>query len=92
MSKKLLLLTYFLIMGLLSFAQTKVVNGKVIDETGNPIPGVTVMQKGSKKGTQTDKDGNFSITISEKSKELVFSSETSSNGRQLAEATRLLDL
>jgi len=44
----------------LSFAQEKTVTGKVSDASG-PLPGVTVIIKGTKTGTQTDFDGNYSI-------------------------------
>ena len=44
----------------ISFAQEKTVTGKVTDASG-PLPGVTVIIKGTKTGTQTDFDGNFSI-------------------------------
>ncbi|WP_457616705.1 SusC/RagA family TonB-linked outer membrane protein [Lutibacter sp.] len=43
-----------------SFAQEKTVTGKVSDASG-PLPGVTVVIKGTKTGTQTDFDGNYSI-------------------------------
>jgi TonB-linked SusC/RagA family outer membrane protein len=44
----------------ISFAQEKTVTGKVSDASG-PLPGVTVLIKGTKTGTQTDFDGNYSI-------------------------------
>lgn len=43
-----------------SFAQEKTVTGNVSDASG-PLPGVTVIVKGSNTGTQTDFDGNYSI-------------------------------
>ena len=43
-----------------SFAQEKTVTGVVSDKTG-PIPGANVVVKGTKRGTQTDFDGKFSI-------------------------------
>ena len=43
-----------------SFAQEKTVTGKVSDASG-PLPGVTVVVKGTNTGTQTDFDGNYSI-------------------------------
>ena len=48
----------------LSFAQEKTVTGKVADADGLPIPGVNIKVKGTKQGTQTDFDGNFSIEAS----------------------------
>lgn len=43
------------------FAQTRQVKGKVTDETGTPLPSVTVLLSGSKKGVQTDVNGSFRI-------------------------------
>ncbi|PKQ43569.1 alpha-2-macroglobulin [Confluentibacter flavum] len=37
------------------------VSGTVFDESGNPLPGVTILIKGTSTGTSTDFDGNFSI-------------------------------
>ena len=44
----------------ITFAQEKTVTGTVSDESG-PLPGVTVLIKGTNNGTQTDFDGNYSI-------------------------------
>ncbi len=44
----------------ITFAQEKIVTGKVSDASG-PLPGVTVIMKSTKTGTQTDFDGNYSI-------------------------------
>ncbi len=41
------------------------VTGTVSDETGNPIPGVTVSVKGKSQGTITDLNGNFSLEVNE---------------------------
>ena len=60
-------------LALVSFAQ-KIIKGKVTDENGSPIVGVSVIEKTSKKGTQTDQQGNFSITVPPSAKALVFSS------------------
>ncbi|RAV27794.1 SusC/RagA family TonB-linked outer membrane protein [Sinomicrobium soli] len=39
------------------------VTGKVIDETGAPLPGATVLEKGTTNGVITDFDGNFAIEV-----------------------------
>jgi TonB-linked SusC/RagA family outer membrane protein len=44
----------------ISFAQEKTVTGVVSDATG-PIPGVNVIVKGTKRSTQTDFNGSYSI-------------------------------
>src|SRR5882757_7290507 len=42
-------------------AQTITVSGTVKDETGQPVQGVSVSEKGSKSGTQTDESGKFTL-------------------------------
>ncbi len=44
----------------LSFAQEKTVKGVVSDASG-PLPGVTVLVKGTNKGAQTDFDGKYTV-------------------------------
>jgi len=44
-----------------TFAQEKTITGTVSDETG-PLPGVSILIKGTTTGTETDFDGNYSIT------------------------------
>ncbi|MDC1105547.1 TonB-dependent receptor [Prolixibacteraceae bacterium] len=41
--------------------EKRVVKGRVVDENGEPMPGVTVFIKETKTGTVTDFDGNFTI-------------------------------
>jgi TonB-linked SusC/RagA family outer membrane protein len=45
-------------------AQDAVVNGKVLDENGLPIPGVTILIKGTTKATSSDMDGVYQIKAS----------------------------
>jgi len=40
------------------------VKGKVVDETGTPLPGASIQQKGTTIGTITDTDGNFTLSVS----------------------------
>lgn len=56
----------------LTFAQERAVSGIVSDNSGMPLPGVSVLVKGTKSGTQTDFDGKFSIKATS-SQVLVFS-------------------
>jgi len=56
-------------------AQTsRTVTGKVTDEKGNPVVGASVIVKGGTKGTVTDDNGNYTITIPQSSKSLIVSS------------------
>lgn len=73
MNKLLLLLIILFFIPFSMMAQDKTITGKVTDESGVAVAGVNVIVKGAKKGTQTDKDGNFSITVTGKT-ELVFTS------------------
>lgn len=43
--------------------KSKVISGKVIDESKNPLPGVTILLKGTTTGVVTNVDGIFSIII-----------------------------
>lgn len=47
---------------LAGYAQSITISGKVSDEGGLPIPGASVVEKGTTNGTSTDLDGNFQIT------------------------------
>ena len=56
----------------ITFAQEKTVTGTVIDEDGLPLPGVNVIVEGTMRGTQTDFDGNYNISV-QSTDVLVFS-------------------
>ncbi|MCB4799234.1 SusC/RagA family TonB-linked outer membrane protein [Neotamlana laminarinivorans] len=55
-----------------AFAQEKTVSGMVTDATGLPLPGTTIVIKGTNKGASTDFDGKYSISTNEGST-IVFS-------------------
>jgi TonB-linked SusC/RagA family outer membrane protein len=63
MNKLLLLLFASLCLSLNLSAQNRTIKGRVVDENGNPVSGANVLVKGTTKGVQTDKNGNFSITV-----------------------------
>lgn len=67
-----LLVLLVVLMAQLTFAQERSVSGTVSDNAGLPIPGVSVLVKGTKSGTQTDFDGKFIIKV-DASQTLVFS-------------------
>ncbi len=48
----------------ITFAQERTVTGTVTDISGLPLPGVSILLKGTSTGTQTDFDGKFSISAS----------------------------
>ena len=65
----------FLTIGLTALAQVSGVSGKVVDENGEPLVGVSVVVKGTSTGTITTADGSYSLPSSvSKNATLVFSS------------------
>lgn len=59
----------------ISFAQDRVITGKVTDsKDGSPLQGATVAAKGSRSGAQTGADGTFSLSVSASVNALVISS------------------
>ncbi|WP_209332507.1 SusC/RagA family TonB-linked outer membrane protein [Lunatimonas salinarum] len=73
--KKNLLFTLFLgLIMQLSFAQTAEVRGTIISSEGNePIPGASVLVKGTTIGSVSDMDGNYMVNVPAGSNVLVFS-------------------
>lgn len=57
----------------LSLAQQRVVTGLVTENDGNPLPGVTIMEKGTTNGTLSDSKGQYRITLATNNPVLVFS-------------------
>ena len=49
------------------------VSGVVTDDTGSPVPGVNVVEKGTTNGTATDVDGRYSLLVGNADAVLVFS-------------------
>ena len=39
------------------------VKGVVKDDSGEPLIGVTILEKGTSNGTVTDTDGNYSLSV-----------------------------
>ncbi|MBL0057510.1 MAG: SusC/RagA family TonB-linked outer membrane protein [Chitinophagaceae bacterium] len=63
MRRFLSLFTMLMLCGVLAFAQSRVVSGKVTDSDGNPVPFATVKIKGSKVGLSADQNGAFSLNV-----------------------------
>lgn len=76
MRQKLLLIWLCLIIGSmgLSFGQDpRTITGKVTDERGEALPGVSIVAKGTTIGTTTDVDGRFTLTVPDNASKLVLS-------------------
>lgn len=86
-------LPLLLLFSFVSFAQNKVITGRISDPGGSGIPGVSVTVKGESRGTSSGSDGSYSISVPANATILVFSSvgyapqEIPINGRNSVSAT-----
>lgn len=65
--KHKLLLFVFLLSALSLSAEERIVTATVLDkQTGDPLIGVNIIEKGTSNGTVTDIDGNFTLKVSDK--------------------------
>ncbi|MFN4147052.1 MAG: SusC/RagA family TonB-linked outer membrane protein [Runella sp.] len=102
MNKKLLI---FLLMALVKantlLSQERVISGTVKDNSGSGVPGVSVLLKGTNRGTTTDSEGIFKINVPSSgilvfssvgyaSQEIPFSTSTTNLNVNLATDSRML--
>ena len=80
-------------------AWQQTISGQVTDEeSGEPLPGVNVLAKGTTTGTVTDIDGNYRLTVDDAVTTLVFSSigyisqEVEINGRTAIDLALMPDV
>ena len=66
----LLLACFFISMGL-AIAQNRQVTGTIVDESGEPVIGASVVAKGTTTGTVTDLDGKFTLSVPGSAQTLV---------------------
>ncbi|MEN8230961.1 MAG: von Willebrand factor type A domain-containing protein, partial [Bacteroidota bacterium] len=52
--------------------QSRLISGTVKDDSGNPLPGVSVVVKGTSNGTVTDINGTYQISVNAEAKYLLF--------------------
>jgi len=72
--RNVLLTCFMLMFTLTAFAQNRTVSGKVTDAaTGEALPGVSVLLKGTVIGVQTNLDGNYKLSIPSEGGTLLFS-------------------
>lgn len=69
-TKKWLLSLFFIALSLMcqkydAYGQSQIIRGRVSDSSGEPLPGATVVLKGTQTGTTTDAEGRFQITASQ---------------------------
>jgi len=98
---KLLLLAALMLPIHFLWAQSQEISGRITDDKGNPLFGVTVNVKNTRVGTTTRQDGLFKLNASPnavlvvsavgfESKEIKIGSQTNLNSIQLAQDTKLM--
>ena len=74
------------------------VSGKVVGENSQPLPGASVIEKGTTNGITTDVDGKFSLNVQDEKSVLVFSfigyttQEVAVEGRSVIDIALALDV
>lgn len=94
-----LVFTFLLTIGAgILYAQNLVVKGEVKSESGESLPGVNIVVKGTTMGAITDLDGNYTINVKETDEILVYSfigfksQEIAINGQNQIDVTLLEDV
>ena len=99
---KNLLLVAILFVSVTVLGQTKI-TGTVVDNTNQPMPSASILEKGTRNGVESNFDGKFTITtksdagvlvisyLGYKSKEVSFSSTTTNLGSIQLEESNVLD-
>ena len=54
------------------FSQTVIISGEIVDDSGNYLPGVSILVEGTKNGASTDFDGQYIININTPNATLIF--------------------
>ena len=73
MRKLALFLSMILFVGLQTLsAQTKAISGKVVDDLGEAIPGVSIVVKGTTTGTISRPDGAYDLNVPENATAIIF--------------------
>lgn len=66
------LVCHFMLFSAPLYAQTGI-SGVITDDAGQPLPGVSILEKGTTNGTTTDEGGQYNINVSGGDAVLVFS-------------------
>lgn len=74
------------------------IKGKITDPSGNPLPGVNIIEKGTSNGAVTNVDGDYTISVSSDDAVLVFSfigfltEEVETNGQTTIDVVLIEDI
>ncbi len=85
------LLPLLLCFPLFSLAQLKTISGMVTDESGNPIPDISVIVQNTKTGTKTDANGHYSIQAASGAT-IVFSSTNAETATLVIGSNNVYDI
>ena len=95
--KGLLLLAFLFMTQMNALAQTGVTGTVTSSETGEALPGVSIVVKGTTTGTITDVEGNYTINVPDENSILVYSfigtttQEVNVNGRSVIDIQLVTD-
>ena len=89
---KIALIALLMICSQSILAQTKTVSGTVKDNSGELLPGVSIIVKGTEKGTETDFDGNFTLNNVKSTDQLVFAYLGSASQTILVGSKTIIDV
>ncbi|WP_425487974.1 SusC/RagA family TonB-linked outer membrane protein [Microbacter margulisiae] len=70
---RMVMMLFFFSFCIIGMAQQRKISGVVKDNTGEPLPGVNVVIKGTTQGTLTDYNGKFNLTVPSEKTILQFS-------------------
>lgn len=71
-SKFLYLLAFLLSSSWVAFGQNQTITGKVTDEKGEALIGVNIIVKETNKGTSTNADGKYTLSVPGSSSKIIF--------------------
>lgn len=72
-SRGAMVLILFMLFTTPVYPQSVTVEGTVLDDSGQPLPGVSILEKGTTNGMTTDSEGDYSIKVASNDAVLVFS-------------------
>lgn len=72
----------------MSMSAQTTISGVVTDKTGEPLIGVTVLEKGASTGTTTNLDGDYNITVADATKAVLVFSYVGMTTQEVAVAGR----
>ena len=73
MNQRNILLIFMLLFLSITYSQSILVSGIVVDEGGNPLPGVTVLIEGTNRGASTTFEGTYAIKADNENQNIQFS-------------------